>query len=207
MLVLKKVIHLFVLLVFIESTMVYSIDMDGIRATGRTAIIWIWDEALRHPIPAGILSGVGVHIILDLIRNKVRDREIDNNLKIQECKKLAAETENILNQIALESNSDWQQAQIKLMAAEAFQQSDPEVLKQKKREKELEFEVKQLQIDSAQLEIAKEKISFLDKLKERVSATRKLLQDELLSEEEQAEKYAELVSLRGMFNRISSSTA
>lgn len=165
-----------------------------------------WDFA-NKPVSAAILSGLLIPITYYYLHRDPEKEELEKEDIKSVIELRNTEKGKMKQQIALQDRSDWQDEYIKTMAAEAFQQSDPEVLKQKKREKELEFEVKQLQIDSAQLEIAKEKISFLDKLKERVSATRKLLQNESLSEEEQAEKYAELVNLRGMFNRISSPTA
>ncbi|MGB8367485.1 MAG: hypothetical protein WCD44_03960 [Candidatus Babeliales bacterium] len=191
----KKIIHLFLLFICIENTLTYSFDSSDVKST----IDWVWNVVLNHPIPAGIASGVGAHVVLDMLQNGSEDREITNKLKVQKTEKTAAETEKLRQQVALQNRPDWQEAQINLMAAEAFQKSDPALVEQRKR-------ITDLQIQEATLETVTKKMALLDDLKKKKMSIAAILQNGSLSEEEKAEKYGELAMLGKLYNTISSAS-
>ena len=177
----KKIIHLFLLIICIENSLTYPIEVGGFKS----AVIWIWDEGLRHPIPSGIISSITATIILDILRQSSKAREVENNKNISETKLIDAETEMIQQQKKLESRPDWQEAQIKLMAAEAFEKMDQTLMQQRKAKDNLDLEERKLRLRERKVQVINSETGCLDYLQKKVNEIKRSLQDESLSEEQQ----------------------
>ncbi len=194
----KKIIHLFLLIICIENSLTYPIEVGGFKS----AVIWIWDEGLRHPIPSGIISSITATIILDILRQSSKAREVENNKNISETKLIDAETEMIQQQKKLESRPDWQEAQIKLMAAEAFEKMDQTLMQQRKAKDNLDLEERKLRLRERKVQVINSETGCLDYLQKKVNEIKRSLQDESLSEEQQRDLYTKLIRLKGLNSSI-----
>lgn len=204
----KKFIRLFLLIICVKSSLIYPSRISELSTAVRSAVSFIWDELLHHPIPSGIITSVASTIILDTVYKKSKTREVEKNKMKSEAELAKVETEKIRQQIELQSRPDWQDAQIKMMAAAAYETTDPTLVKQRIEEKSLELREKRLQLEKLKVQVASQKTSFLDFLKEKmIKIEGRLKKDESLSEEQQRDLYTKLIRFGGIYKGVNSPIA
>ena len=205
----KKIIYFFVLIVCVENSLIcefnwinlrnYRVDFVGTRAKAHDLLKWTWKN-LNTPLPATVISGlVLTYFKKDQEKEKLEKEEIQSLIN---SRKLHNEAKR--KEIELQSRPDWQDAEIKLMAAEAFEKTDQKLVQQRVAEKYLKLRERELILRKQRIEIVNQEMSYLGKLKERMIQVEESLKNESLPEEQRTWLYNELISLNRNYNKINS---
>lgn len=199
----KRIIRFFLLIFCIGNSPIYPLDFGDLKNGGYFLGKWTWNAVNQHLL-ATMIGGMFLfyaqndqekgELEKELIKSKIVSQDLENKGKHQ--------------QNELQSRSDWQEAQIKMMAAAAYEATDPTLVKQRIEEKNLELREKKLKLRVLNVQVASQVTSFLEHLKEKMIKIEGLLKkDESLSEEKKRHLYSELIRFGGIYKGVNSPIA
>jgi len=195
----KKFIYFVLLTLCIENSLIYAIGWRDVK-TGVSDFAKCTWKALNNPLASAVIANI---IVMYCKKDPEKEELEKKDMKsFIESRKLDNEAKR--KKIELQSRSDWQDAEIKLTAAVAFEKTDQNLVQQRIEEKALELRERVLKLRKQKMEIVKQEMSYLGMLKEKMTQVQESLKDESLSESQKIWLLNELISLNRNYNKINS---